>query len=85
MPRYMIERTLPKGAIDGLDDAALKSLQSTNATFGVKWIQSYMSGDKTKTYCIYEGPNEKAVRDANAKTQVPFERIVEIPEDLKPR
>jgi hypothetical protein len=85
MPRYMLERTLPKGAIDGLNDEALRSVQTTNATFGVKWIQSYMSGDKTKLFCVYEGPNEKAVRDANAKNQVPFERIIEIPEDLKPR
>ena len=44
-----------------------------------------MSRDKTKTFCIYDGPNEKAVRDANGKNNVPFDRIIEIPEDLKPR
>lgn len=85
MPRYMIERTLPAGAIDGLNDDALKSVQTTNGTFGVRWIQSYMSPDKTKLFCIYEGPNEKAIRDANAKNKVPLDRITEIPGDLKPR
>lgn len=85
MPRYMIERTLPTGAVDGLTDEALKAVQANNATFGVRWIHSYMSRDKTKTFCVYEGPDEKAVRDANVKNDVPFDRIIEIPEDLKPR
>ena len=85
MPRYMIERTLPAGAVDGLTDESLRTLQGNNAVFGVKWIHSYMSRDKTKTFCIYDGPNEKAVREANAKNNVPFDRITEIPEDLKPR
>jgi hypothetical protein len=85
MPRYMIERTLPAGAIDGLTDEALRTAQANNAVFGVKWIHSYMSRDKTKTFCIYDGPNEKAVRDANAKNNVPLDRIIEIPEDLAPR
>ena len=85
MPRYIIERTLPAGAVDGMNDEALKAVQTTNATFGAKWIHSYMSRDKTKTFCVYEGPNEKAVRDANAKNNIPFDRIIEIPEDLKPR
>jgi hypothetical protein len=81
----MIERTLPAGAVDGMNDEALKAVQTNNATFGVKWIHSYMSRDKTKTFCVYEGPTERAVRDANAKNNVPFDRIIEIPEDLKPR
>ena len=85
MPRYMIERTLPAGAVDGMSEEALKSIQTTNATFGVRWIHSYMSRDKTKTFCIYDGPNEQAIRDANGKNNVPFDRIIEIPEDLVPR
>lgn len=84
MPRYMIERTLPAGAVDGMNDDALKAAQANNATFGARWIHSYMSRDKTKTFCVYEGPNEQAVRDANAKNNFPFDRIIEIPEDLKP-
>ena len=85
MPRYMIERTLPAGAVDGLTDEALRTLQANNAVFGVKWIHSYMSRDKTKTFCIYDGPDERAVREANAKNNVPIDRIIEIPEDLTPR
>jgi hypothetical protein len=85
MPRYMIERTLPAGAVDGLTDESLRTQQANNAVFGVKWIHSYMSRDKTKTFCIYDGPDEKAVREANAKNNVPIDRILEIPEDLTPR
>ena len=84
MPRYMIERTFPAGALDGVTDEAKKAVQANNGTFGVRWIHSYMSRDKTKTFCVYEGPNEQAIREANAKNSLPYDRIFEVPEDLKP-
>lgn len=82
MPRYLIERTLPTGAVDQITDEALKSIQATNAVYGVKWIHTYMNRDKTKTFCVYEGPTEEAVRKANADNNIPVDRIVEIPLDF---
>jgi hypothetical protein len=81
--RYMIERTFPKGALDGLDAKAKQSVNSTNAKFGVTWVTSYANADKTKTFCVYEGPSEQAVRDAAVANKIPVDSVTEIPVTLE--
>jgi hypothetical protein len=85
MHRYMVVRTFPAGALDGLDAKAKKSVNACNSTKGVKWVYSYANADKTKTFCIYEGPNEKAIQDAAAGNKIPIDYIVEVPVVLSPR
>ena len=82
--RYLIERTFPPGALDGLDAAAKSKVNATNAKFGVKWVTSYANADKTKTYCIYEGPSKKAVRDAAKANAIPVDSVTEVPVTLSP-
>jgi hypothetical protein len=82
--RYLIERTFPAGALDGLDEAAKAKVNANNASVGVSWIQSYATADKTRTFCVYEGPSEEAVRQAAALNQLPVDSIVEVPVDLIP-
>ena len=83
--RYMIERTFPKGALDGLDAAAKAGVNANNAQFGVNWVTSYANADKTRTYCIYEGPSEDAVRQAAAANKIPVDAIMEVPVTLDPK
>jgi hypothetical protein len=66
--RYLIERTFPAGALDGVDAAAKQKVNSNNKSLDVTWQKSYANADKTKTYCVYTGPSEKAVRDARRST-----------------
>lgn len=77
--RYLIERTFPAGALDGVDAAAKKQVNANNATLDVTWEKSYANADKTKTYCVYTGPSESAVRDAAKLNGLPFDSVVEIP------
>lgn len=83
--RYMVERTFPKGALDGLDAAAKAGVNANNSQLGVNWVTSYANADKTKTYCIYEGPNEDAIRKAAAANKIPVDAIMEVPVTLEPR
>ena len=85
MPRYMVERTFPAGALERLDEKAKRAVNMKNAEVGVKWVRSYANTDKTKTFCIYEGPNEEAIHEAAKRTEIPVDRIVEIPVDLTPQ
>src|SRR5688500_17344904 len=62
--RYMVVRTFPAGALEGLDAAGKKEVNTKNSSKDVRWILSYANADKTKTFCIYEGPSEQAIRDA---------------------
>jgi Protein of unknown function (DUF4242) len=83
--RYLVERTFPPGALDGLDAAAKAQVNANNASLGVVWVTSYANADKTRTFCVYEGASEKAVREAAELNHIPVDRVTEIPIDLVPR
>ena len=83
--RYLIERTFPAGALKGLDAATKRQVNANNASVGVRWIQSYANADETKTFCIYEGPSEAAVRKAAELNKLPVDSITEVPVTLRPR
>jgi hypothetical protein len=82
--RYLIERTFPAGALKGLDAATKKKVNANNASVGVRWVQSYANADETKTYCVYEGPSEAAVRKAAELNKLPVDSVVEVPVTLSP-
>jgi hypothetical protein len=81
--RYLIERTFPPGALDGVDAAAKQKVNDNNALLNVNWEKSYANANKTKTYCVYNAPNEAAVRAAAQANGLPVDSVVEIPEDIK--
>jgi len=83
--RYLVERTFPPGALDGLNAATKKKVNANNATVGVRWVQSYANADKTKTFCVYEGPSETAVRKAAVLNGLPVDSITEVPVTLSPK
>jgi len=81
--RYLIERTFPAGAIDGVDAAVKAKVNANNKSLDVNWEKSYANADKTKTYCVYTGPSEAAVRDAARLNGLPVDVVTEIPSDIK--
>jgi hypothetical protein len=81
--RFLIERTFPAGALDGVDTAAKQKVNANNKSLDVTWQKSYANADKTKTYCVYTGPSEKAVRDAATLSGLPVDVVTEIPSDIK--
>ncbi|HEV8333263.1 MAG TPA: DUF4242 domain-containing protein [Steroidobacteraceae bacterium] len=85
MHRYLIERTFPAGALEGLDAATKAKVNSNNATVGVRWVQSYANAAKTKTFCVYEGPSEAAVRKAAELNGLPVDSVMEVPVTLLPK
>lgn len=81
--RYLIERTFPAGALDGVDAAVKQKVNANNSTLGVTWEKSYTNAARTKTYCVYDAPSENAVREAAKLNGLPVDVVVEIPADLK--
>lgn len=81
MTRYMVERIFPDGlAIPVNEQGAATCLLvvDNNAQDGVTWIQSYVTGDKRKTFCIYDGPTPEAVRSAAQRNGLPVDRITPV-------
>jgi hypothetical protein len=81
MPRYMVERTFPEGIRIPINDDGIKGVQrviDTNCTAGVTWVHSYVSADKRKTYCIYDGPSPEAIQDVGTRNGLPIDSISEV-------
>ena len=83
--RYLVERTFPPQALKGLNAETKSKVNANNKSVGVKWITSYANSDETKTFCVYEGPNEAAIRKAAVLNKLPVDSITEIPVTLSPR
>ncbi|HUQ09704.1 MAG TPA: nickel-binding protein [Steroidobacteraceae bacterium] len=81
--RYLIERTFPEGALDGVDATVKAKVNANNKSLGVGWEKSYANANKTKTYCVYNAPNENAVREAAKLNGLPIDNIVEVPLSFK--
>ena len=62
MPRFMIERNFAEQLEVTGDSAEL--VRRINDDEGVKWLFSFLSADKRKTYCLYEAPDAEAIRAA---------------------
>lgn len=84
MHRYLIKRTFPPGALDGLNLATKEKVNATNAKYHVKWVESYATSNKNLTFCVYEAPNPQAIRDAAKANGLPVDQIFEVPVTLMP-
>jgi uncharacterized protein DUF4242 len=81
MPRFVIEREFPDGLnipVDAIGRKACLAVVDSNASDQVMWVHSYVSADKKKTFCIYDGPSPEAIRRAAGRNKLPIERITEV-------
>ena len=81
MPRYLVERTFKGGLEIPVNDAGAAvclAVVGTNSEDGVTWLHSYVSEDKMKTFCIYDGPDPEAIRRVAEKNKLPIDRITKV-------
>jgi hypothetical protein len=81
MPRYMVERTFAAGLavpVNADGAGALRKIVSTNGEQGVTWVHSYVSADKTRTFCIYDAPTPEAIRQVDRRNELPVGSITEV-------
>jgi hypothetical protein len=76
MPLYMIERTFADQLDLTSDD--VKLIEEVNADEGVRWLFSFLSADRRRTYCLYEAPSPEAILAAARRASVPADEIVEV-------
>jgi hypothetical protein len=81
MPRYVVERTFSEGLhipVNELGAQACGGVVEKNARKGVTWVHSYVTQDLRKTFCIYDGPNPEAIREAASSNNQPVDRITAV-------
>lgn len=82
MPIFMIERRYAEELEAGAE--RVDGINRINDEEGVRWLYSFLSADKRKTYCLYEAPSPEAIRRAAARAQLPADVIVEVTDRLQP-
>ena len=78
MPLYLIERTFADQLEVSPEGAA--SIMRINDDVGVRWLYSFLSADKKKTYCLYEAANPEAIAEAAKRLGIPADVIVAVEE-----
>ena len=76
MPLFMIERTFAEQLDLTSDD--VKLIEEVNADEGVRWLFSFLSADRRRTYCLYEAPSPDAILAAARRANVPADEVVEV-------
>lgn len=81
MAKFLIERNFAE-EVELSKDAA-SAIARVNDEEGVKWLFSFLSPDKKKTYCLYEAPSADAIREAAKRLNLPADVVIEV-SDLRP-
>jgi hypothetical protein len=76
MPLFVIERTFADQL--QLTDDDVKLIEEVNADEGVRWLFSFLSADRRRTYCLYEAPSADAIIAAAKRTNVPADAVIEV-------
>ena len=76
MPLFVIERNFAEQLDPELTDQA--GIRAVNDDVGVRWVYSFLSADRKKTYCLYEAASPEAIREAAARLGLPADVITEV-------
>ena len=79
MPKYVIEREIPKAA-ELFAKQGRELSETSNRVIrevgDVQWLHSYVSRDKV--YCVYIAPNEEKLREHAQRGGFPINRVSEV-------
>jgi hypothetical protein len=76
MPLFVIERNFAEQLEMTPEEAA--RVNEINDEVGVRWLYSFLSADKKRTYCLYEAVDAEAIREAARRAGIPADEVVEV-------
>jgi hypothetical protein len=79
MPLFVIERTFAEQL--QLSDDDVKLIEEVNTDEGVRWLFSFLSADRRRSYCLYEAPSADAIVAAARRSDIPADAVVEVQPD----
>jgi hypothetical protein len=82
MALFIIERRFAE-ELEATEEG-IKAIGEVNQSVGVKWLYSFLSADKRKTYCLYEAESAEAVREAARRAGLPADVVVELAGKIDP-
>ena len=89
MPQFLIERQIPAAGKLSSDELKAISQKScgvirdmNGAGKDVQWVHSYVTDDKI--YCVYNAPNETAVKEHANKGGLPANSVMKVARMISP-
>jgi hypothetical protein len=86
MPKYVIERDIPKAGSLTAEDLMAASQRSCSVLdklgSDIQWIHSYVTDDKI--YCVYTAPSPELIEQHAADSGFPANRISEVRSMIDP-
>jgi hypothetical protein len=76
MPLYVIERTFAEQI--ELTGEGVRHIEDANAEEGVRWLFSFLSADRRRSYCLYEAASPDAITAAARRAGLPADVVVEV-------
>ncbi|MGO4596102.1 DUF4242 domain-containing protein [Terrabacter sp. 2RAF25] len=76
MAYFIIEREFAQ-ELENTPELAAR-IQEINDEESVRWIYSFLSLDRLRTFCLYEAGSADAVREAARHAGIPADRIIEV-------
>jgi hypothetical protein len=76
LPIFMVERRFASELEASAEQA--DEINLINDEEGVRWLYSFLSADKRKTYCLYEAPFADSIRRAAERAGLPADSVVEV-------
>jgi len=73
---YVIERAFAEQLELTSDD--VKLIEEVNADEGVRWLFSFLSADRRRSYCLYEAPSPDMIVAAAKRVGIPADAVVEV-------
>ena len=78
MALFVIERTFADQL--ELDQESIDASEAYNSDANLRWLFSFLSTDKKKTYCLYEAPDADALYKQAQDLGVPADAVIEVSE-----
>lgn len=78
MPKFIIERNFAE-QLEATNDG-VATINRINDDEEVRWIISFLSADKRKTYCLYEAADAESIKRAAERAGLPADVITMVDE-----
>ncbi|MEO6019299.1 MAG: DUF4242 domain-containing protein [Knoellia sp.] len=76
MPIFMVERQYAEQLNPTVEGAT--EINAINDDEEVRWLMSFLSADRRKSYCLYEAESADAIRRAAVRAGLPADVVTEL-------
>jgi hypothetical protein len=82
MALFIIERNFAEQL--ELNNDVVDHITRINDDSEVRWLYSFLSANKKKTFCLYEAADAASIKQAAELANIPADEIIEVGDTLRP-